>query len=80
MKEHADDIVSSFPSPYGDEIRGIASATGIDLGLLALYNMAYELEGACTSIVAQDAQGKVYHARNLDFGLFDGWNHTDNTW
>ena len=42
-----------------------------------MYNMAYELEGGCTSIVAQDAEGHVLHGRNLDFGLFLGedWRH-----
>ena len=33
-----------------------------------MYNIMYELSGACTSIVAQDAQGRLYHGRNLDFG------------
>ena len=37
-------------------------------------NVAYELEGVCTSIVAQDANGKLYHARNLvsDAGMYVG--------
>ena len=43
-------------------------------------NIAYELEGACTSIVAQDSAGEIYHARNLDFGLFFGWDKTNKTW
>jgi len=34
----------------------------------------------CTSIVAEDPMGKLYHARNLDFGLFMGWNHTTHNW
>ena len=25
-------------------------------------------------------QGKMYHARNLDFGLFLGWNTTTHDW
>lgn len=60
--------------------RGISKATGIDLGRLVLMNVAYELEGVCTSIVAQDAQGNLFHARNLDFGLFLGWDQTNKTW
>jgi len=43
-------------------------------------NIAYELEGACTSIVAQNAQGQPFHARNLDFGLFLGWDNKTDTW
>ena len=36
--------------------------------------------GVCTSIVAQDSEGHVYHARNLDFGLFMGWDKANETW
>jgi acid ceramidase len=43
-------------------------------------NIAYELEGVCTSIVAQDSDGNVFHARNLDFGLFFGWDQMNHTW
>lgn len=80
LDAHADSICSAFPKPYGDEIAGIAKATGIDLGLLLLFNIAYELEGVCTSIVAQDQNGEIYHARNLDFGLFFGWDKANSTW
>lgn len=30
--------------------------------------------------MAQDAQGNMYHARNLDFGLFLGWDIKNDTW
>ena len=36
-----------------DELNGIAAATKMDKAKLILYNVAYELEGACTSVVAQ---------------------------
>ena len=26
--------------------------------------------GACTSIIAENADGSIYHARNLDFGIW----------
>jgi len=45
-----------------------------------LYNVFYELFTVCTSVVAMDPQGQLYHARNLDFGLFMGWNHTTHNW
>lgn len=61
-------------------LRGISKATGIDLGLLVIVNIAYEIEGVCTSIVAQDESGNLYHARNLDFGLFFGWDKGNHTW
>jgi len=75
----AQQILDAFPAPYGDEIRGIAAATGIDVAALILYNIAYELEGGCTSIVAENDR-QLYHARNLDFGLFFGWDKQNETW
>ena len=118
------DWVNGLPAPYGDEIRGISKATGIELGLVFLFNIAYELEGGCTSIVAQNQvrkkrqqglvdglpndanslslslslslsflfsssflffsfllqNGQLFHARNLDFGLFLGWDKLNHTW
>lgn len=67
-------IADTLPGPYGDEIRGIARASGLPLGDIVFYNIFYEIFTVCTSIVAQDAQGHVYHGRNLDFGLFLGWD------
>ena len=69
-------IADTLPAPYGDEIKGIANATGIPLGDVVLYNIFYEVFTLCTSIVGVDKQGNVYHARNLDFGLFLGWDLT----
>mmetsp|Transcript_61649 Transcript_61649/g.137623 ORF Transcript_61649/g.137623 Transcript_61649/m.137623 type:complete len:411 (+) Transcript_61649:4-1236(+) len=57
---------------YGLEMRGIANATGIPSEEVLFLNMMYEIEGGCTSIVAQDENGHVFHGRNLDFGLFFG--------
>jgi acid ceramidase len=45
-----------------------------------LYNIFYEVFTICTSIVGTDPQGKVYHARNLDFGLLLGWDLNNDTW
>lgn len=73
-------IADTLPAPYGDEIKGIANATGINLGEVVLFNIFYEIFTLCTSVVAQDANGNVYHARNLDFGLFLGWDLTNDTW
>jgi len=73
-------IVNKLPAPYGDEIEGIASATGVEHGEILLFNIFYEIFTACTSIVATDDGGVVYHARNLDFGLFMGWDNRNHTW
>uniref|UniRef100_A0A8C5LQ97 Acid ceramidase n=1 Tax=Leptobrachium leishanense TaxID=445787 RepID=A0A8C5LQ97_9ANUR len=45
-----------------------------------LYNIFYEIFTVCTSVVAEDPSGKLYHARNLDFGLLLGWDVKNNTW
>ena len=42
------------------------------LGEIVLYNIFYEIFTMCTSIVAQDQNGKILHGRNLDFGLLLG--------
>ncbi|WAQ99175.1 ASAH1-like protein, partial [Mya arenaria] len=49
-------------------------------GEVTLYNIFYEIFTVCTSIVAQDSNGTLYHARNLDFGLFMGWDPKNRTW
>jgi len=69
-----------LPQPYADELRGIANETNVPLGEIVLYNIFYEIFTVCTSIVAEDEQGHLYHARNLDFGLFLGWNATTHDW
>ncbi|PAV65317.1 hypothetical protein WR25_13043 [Diploscapter pachys] len=68
------------PYPYRDEIYGIAEASGVSVGEVALLNMFYEISKGCTSIVAQDPNGKIYHARNQDFGFLFYWNITEKTW
>lgn len=73
-------LASTIPQPFSDEIRGIAHATGLNLGEIVLYNIFYEIFTVCTSIVAEDSSGMLYHARNLDFGLFLGWNPKNHTW
>ena len=79
-----DDVFGSMDqhlaSPYRDEIRGIADATGIPVGEIVMYNIFYEIFTVCTSIIAQDDNGHLKHARNLDFGLFLGWNSTTHEW
>jgi len=63
------EFLNRFPNSYGDEIRGISKDTGVDACALVIYNIAYEVLGGCTSIVAESPDGKIYHGRNLDFGL-----------
>ncbi|KAM7423193.1 hypothetical protein PAMA_010969 [Pampus argenteus] len=56
-----------LPEPYAGEIRGMASNFGGSLSDIILLNFAYEISAFCTSIVAQDKNGHVYHGRNLDY-------------
>lgn len=73
-------MVDTLPAPYADEIKGLSTATGVSLSDMALYNIFYEVFTLCTSIVGQDPQGNMYHGRNLDFGLFLGWDVKNDTW
>ena len=65
-------LAKTLPEPYYSEMKGIADATGIPLGEITLYNIFYEVFTVCTSVVAEGSDGHLYHARNLDFGLFLG--------
>ncbi|XP_075996944.1 N-acylethanolamine-hydrolyzing acid amidase-like [Genypterus blacodes] len=56
-----------IPQPYEGEIRGLASHFGGSLSDIIILNFAYEISAFCTSIVAQDTNGHVYHGRNLDY-------------
>ncbi|KAM9409416.1 N-acylethanolamine-hydrolyzing acid amidase-like [Pholidichthys leucotaenia] len=56
-----------IPHPYAGEIRGLASHLGLNLSDTIMLNFAYEVSAFCTSIVAQDKNGNVYHGRNLDY-------------
>ncbi|XP_065911748.1 N-acylethanolamine-hydrolyzing acid amidase-like [Dysidea avara] len=76
----------SLMGELGQELRGIAEYWGIDLGLIVGLNLSYEMRRiggghpnttntsaglACTSIVAQDSDGTIFHGRNLDWNLPD---------
>jgi len=80
IDKYLGELDNKFPQPYADELRGISNVTGVPLGEVVLYNIFYEVFTVCTSIVAQDEQDKLYHARNLDFGLFLGWNAETHDW
>ncbi|XP_072108730.1 acid ceramidase [Mobula birostris] len=73
-------LVDTLPSPFDEELKGIADVSGVPLGEIMLFNIFYEVFTVCTSLVAEDKAGKLYHARNLDFGLFLGWNIKNNSW
>ncbi|KAJ8298469.1 hypothetical protein KUTeg_025000 [Tegillarca granosa] len=70
----------TLPQPFAGEMRGISNTTGLHLGEIVLYNIFYEVFSVCTSIIAEDPSGKLFHARNLDFGLLLGWDLKNDTW
>jgi acid ceramidase len=65
---------------YGLEMRGVANASGLPVEDILFYNMMYEIEGGCTSMVVQTSEGKVFHGRNLDFGLLFGIDWSKLQW
>lgn len=71
---------ATLPSPFREELQGISEISGIPLGEIVLYNVFYELFTVCTSVIVEDEEGRMYHARNLDFGLFLGWDGKNQTW
>ncbi|CAH1276126.1 ASAH1 [Branchiostoma lanceolatum] len=73
-------LADTLPYPFVDEIKAIAKAAEIPLGDVVLFNIFYEVFSACTSIVAEDPTGKLFHARNLDFGLYLGWDFQNMAW
>ncbi|KAK7481951.1 hypothetical protein BaRGS_00026754 [Batillaria attramentaria] len=70
----------TLPYPFAGEIRGMSKYSGLNLGEVVLFNIFYEFFTVCTSIVAEDPNGNFVHARNLDFGLFIGWDVKNKTW
>ena len=92
IRGQENNILARFPNDIGDEIRGIAEVTKIEIALLIIYNIAYELVGLCTSIVAQNETGHVFHVKYVFtffcfFGIFffleiisqiRTWAHTTN--
>ncbi|XP_046901363.1 acid ceramidase [Hypomesus transpacificus] len=73
-------VASTLPYPFRDELKGIATASGLPLGEVVLFNIFYEVFTVCTSLVAEDSDGNLIHGRNLDFGLFMGWDLKNRSW
>ncbi|KRX52741.1 Acid ceramidase, partial [Trichinella sp. T9] len=72
--------IEKLPHPYREEIIGIAQIVNVPVGEIVLYNVFYEVFTLCTSIVAEDANGNMYAARNLDFGMLLGWDSIHHDW
>ena len=59
-----------FPAPYPGELASVSHGLNISLADAILLNIFYDLSAFCTSIVAQDTKGNIFHGRNLDYGIF----------
>jgi hypothetical protein len=58
---------NDMTEPYKSEIEFFSECSGLSLKDVITVNLIYDLVAICTSIVAVDLEGKVYHARNFDF-------------
>ncbi|XP_076456675.1 N-acylethanolamine-hydrolyzing acid amidase-like [Babylonia areolata] len=67
----AEDIENLIPSPFAQEITGIANYWGMNVGDMILLNIIYDITAYCTSVVAQDGNRVIWHARNLDYESSD---------
>lgn len=66
-------ISKTLPLEYYQELIGIAQITELPLGEVTIFNVFYEFDSLCTSIVMKDSHGTMYHGRNLDFGFMLGY-------
>lgn len=74
-------LLVKFPQPYRDEVSSIAETTEVSVGRIIVFNIFYEIFSVCTSIVTENQNtGEHFHVRNLDFGLFLGWDFEQHTW
>jgi len=70
-----EDLDNFLGVTFAQELRGLSAALNIETKKLLLANFMYELTAfnsstsskACTSIVAEDEYGNIYHGRNLDY-------------
>ena len=72
----AADLFKYIPQPYRDEMLGFANNANLSIGEVILCNLLYDITAykrtsifGCTSIVAEDSTGEIYHGRNLDYVL-----------
>ncbi|XP_020832392.1 acid ceramidase [Phascolarctos cinereus] len=80
VDERLPSMLGNLPWPFEEELKGIADVSGVPLGEVLSFNIFYELFTICTSIIAEDKKGHLFHVRNMDFGVFLGWNMNNNSW
>ena len=80
VQEKLPELAETLPQNYVDEMKSLSQGAGLPFGDIVLFNIFYEAFSACTSIVAKNGSGGVVHARNMDFGLFLGFDFKNMTW
>nr|XP_039267465.1 N-acylethanolamine-hydrolyzing acid amidase-like [Styela clava] len=77
VEKLSDNIYEHIPKTYAEEITGISKFLGVDAKMILLLNLVYDADAfgsstgkACTSIVAMNTKGEIFHGRNLDFYPF----------
>ncbi|XP_043917161.1 N-acylethanolamine-hydrolyzing acid amidase isoform X2 [Protopterus annectens] len=58
-----------LPEPFAGEIYGLSKGFGLSVADGVILNLVYEFTPFCTSIIAQDSKGNIYHGRNLDYNF-----------
>ena len=78
-------VLDAYPAFYQEEVRAFYQYLTVNLnrtewtiGQITMAQLFYEVEDACTSIVAQHTNGTIFHGRNLDYGLPGLSNFTIN--
>ncbi|KAB0347512.1 hypothetical protein FD754_012369, partial [Muntiacus muntjak] len=61
-------------------VKNLPAMQETPVGEIILFNIFYEFFTICTSIITEDKEGHLLHGRNMDFGLFLGWNINNDTW
>jgi len=80
ISKDSQSVLNRFPNDWGREIASIAQIIDREVSEVIFYNIAYEVMGFCTSIVAMNTDGEIFHGRNLDFGLYPDVNWSDFQW
>jgi|SRR3989338_817406 len=54
---------------YSDDIRAISELSGIKMGLIGLMQITYELFACCTTLIAENKEGKPIMIRTMDWEM-----------
>jgi len=64
-------MIQNYNKEFALEVRALSELMSLSFTEVTALNFIYEMTSQCTSIVAQDSNGNIIHARNLDFYFAD---------